>query len=68
MSLIIGMLHLHCASGSTVCLRRLRFLLIRILEATIAIYCKQTAITYVTSKSALLEMIERSPEHHQITG
>ena len=39
------------------CLRRLRFLLIRILAAAITLYCKQTAVTNVTSKSAILEVI-----------
>jgi len=59
-------IRIHCLTQY--CLRRLCFLLIRILAATIAIYCKQTAVTNVTSKSALLEMIDRSSEYHQITN
>jgi len=48
------------------CLRRLRFLLIRILAAPIIIYCKHTAVTNITSESAIFETIDRSSEHHQI--
>jgi len=43
-------------------------MLISILAATITIYCTQTAVTNVTSKSTLLEMIDRSSERRQITG
>jgi len=45
---------------------RLRFLLMRILAAPIIIYYKHTAVTNVTSVSAILEMIDRNSEHHRI--